>query len=227
MKRIGIIGGMGPLATIDIYEKIVKLTNANKDQDNIPIVIDNYPQIPDRTAYILDNKENPYPYLKESALRLKQAGCEAICMACNTAHFFAKKLVDETGINLVHIAKNAVDSIKVEFPNAKKIAVIATTGTTKAKIYEDNLISAGYECVKISNENMQNIMDCIYKGVKANKTTEYVKLFNDTIDCIQADVYIAACTEIPLLLPYCKKKDLFVDATLELAKTIVKFSLGK
>ncbi|WP_033916777.1 aspartate/glutamate racemase family protein [Campylobacter sputorum] len=227
MKRIGIIGGMGPLATIDIFEKIVKLTNANKDQDNIPIVIDNYPQIPDRTAYILDNKENPYPYLKESALRLKQAGCEAICMACNTAHFFAQKLVDETDINLIHIAKNAVNAIKVKFPNAKKIAVIATTGTTKAKIYEDNLISSGYECVKISDENMQNIMDCIYKGVKANKTDEYVDIFNNTIDNIQADVYIAACTEIPLLLPYCNKKDLFIDATLELAKTMVKFSLGK
>lgn len=227
MKRIGIIGGMGPLATIDIYEKIVKLTNASKDQDNIPIVIDNYPQIPDRTAYILNGEKDPYPYLKESALRLKNAGCEAVCMACNTAHYFADKLVNETGINLIHIAKNAVEAIKVEFPNAKKIAVIATTGTTKAKIYENKLVDAGYECVKIDDENMQAIMDCIYKGVKANKTDEYVDLFNATLENIQADAYIAACTEIPILLPYCKKKDLFVDATLELAKTIVKFSLGK
>lgn len=227
MKRIGIIGGMGPLATIDIYSKIVKLTNASKDQDNIPIVIDNYPQIPDRTAYILGGTQDPYPYLKESALRLKQAGCEAVCMACNTAHFFADRLVNETGINLIHIAKNAMDSIKVEFPKAKQIAVIGTTGTMKAKIYENKLLDAGYECVKINDSDMQAIMDCIYKGVKANKTQEYVKLFNDTLDNIQADVYIAACTEIPILLPYTKKKDLFIDATLELAKTMVKFSLER
>ena len=130
MKRIGILGGMGPLATIDLYAKIVELTNAAKDQDNIPIVIDNYPQIPDRTAYILHGGEDPFPFIKESATRLKNAGCEAICIACNTAHFFAKRLTDECGVNILHIAKIATASIKSNFPHAKKIAVIATTGTT-------------------------------------------------------------------------------------------------
>ena len=74
---------------------------------------------------------------------------------------------------------------------------------------------------------MSNIMDCIYKGAKANKLKEYVLLFNDTIAAIEADAYIAACTEIPLFLPYATKKDKFVDATLELAKAAVKFGLEK
>ncbi|QKG29640.1 aspartate/glutamate racemase family protein [Campylobacter sp. RM16187] len=227
MKRVGILGGMGPLATIDLYAKIVELTDAKKDQDNIPIIIDNYPQIPDRTAYILHGGQDPFPFMKEAALRLKNAGCEAACMACNTAHYFADRLVEETGINLLHIAGIAVDAIKKEYPNAKKIAVIATTGTTKAKIYENKLIQNGFECVQIPENLLENIMDCIYKGAKANKLKEYVELFNDTIDQVQADVYIAACTEIPLFLPYAKKKDKFVDATLELAKAAVKFSLEK
>ena len=204
MKRIGILGGMGPLATIDLYAKIVELTNAAKDQDNIPIVIDNHPQIPDRTAYILHGGEDPFPFMKESATRLKNAGCEAIC-----------------------IAKIATASIKSNFPHAKKIAVIATTGTTAAKIYENELIAAGLECVKIPENLMTNIMDCIYKGAKANKLKEYVGLFNETIAAIEADAYIAACTEIPLFLPYATKKDKFVDATLELAKAAVKFGLEK
>ncbi|WP_169973611.1 MULTISPECIES: amino acid racemase [unclassified Campylobacter] len=227
MKRVGILGGMGPLATIDLYAKIVELTDAKKDQDNIPIIIDNYPQIPDRTAYILHGGEDPFPFMKEAALRLKNAGCEAVFMACNTAHYFADRLVEETGINLLHIASIAVDAIKKEYPNAKKIAVIATTGTTKAKIYENKLVENGFECVQIPENLLENIMDCIYKGAKANKLKEYVELFNDTIDQVQADVYIAACTEIPLFLPYAKKKDKFVDATLELAKAAVKFSLEK
>lgn len=227
MKRVGILGGMGPLATIDLYAKIVELTDAKKDQDNIPIIIDNYPQIPDRTAYILHGGEDPFPFMKEAALRLKNAGCEAVCVACNTAHYFADRLIKDTGINLLHIASIAVDAIKKEYPNAKKIAVIATTGTTKAKIYENKLVENGFECVQIPENLLENIMDCIYKGAKANKLKEYVELFNDTIDQIQADVYIAACTEIPLFLPYAKKKDKFVDSTLELAKAAVKFSLEK
>ena len=227
MKRIGILGGMGPLATIDLYAKIVELTNAKKDQDNIPIVIDNYPQIPDRTAYILDGGEDPFPYMKEAATRLKNAGCEAICIACNTAHYFADKLIKECDINVLHIASIAVDAIKRDHPSAKKIAVIATTGTTKAKIYEDKLVANNLECVRIPDDLMQNIMDCIYKGAKANNLRSYVELFNETISKIDADVYIAACTEIPLFLPFADKKDKFVDATLELAKAAVKFGLRK
>ncbi|MGG7048497.1 MULTISPECIES: aspartate/glutamate racemase family protein [unclassified Campylobacter] len=225
MKRIGILGGMGPLATIDIYSKMVDLTNAKKDQDNIPIIIDNYPQIPDRTAYILHGGADPYPFMKEAALRLKNAGCEAICIACNTAHYFADRLVSECGVNVLHIADIAVAAIRKNFPNAKKIAVIATTGTTQAGIYSKRLEAQGFEIADISKNQLDDIMDCIYKGVKANNTAEYTKLFNKTINDIQADVYIAACTEIPILMPFADKKDKFIDATLELAKAGVEFSL--
>lgn len=227
MKRIGILGGMGPLATIDLYNKMVMLTNAKKDQDNIPIIVDNYPQIPDRTAYILHNAEDPFPYMKESALRLKNAGCEAICIACNTAHYFADRLTKECDVNILHIADITIKAIKNRYPNAKKIAPIATTGTTKAKIYENKLVENGFECVKISDDLLNNIMDCIYKGAKANNIDAYIDIFNDTISKIEADVYIAACTEIPLFLPYSKQKDKFIDATLEIAKAAVKFSLNK
>lgn len=218
---------MGPLASIDLYTKITELTKASKDQDNIPIIIDSYPQVPDRTAHILHNGADPFPFLKEGTMRLKTAGCEAICIACNTAHYYADRLEKECDINILHIANIAVDAVKRDFPKAKKIAVIATTGTTKAKIYENKLVANDLECVKISEDLMANIMDCIYKGAKANKLKEYIGLFNNTISKIQADAYIAACTEIPLFLPYAEKKNLFVDATLELARAAVKFSLNK
>lgn len=216
---------MGPLATIDLYAKIVELTNAKKDQDNIPIIIDNYPQIPDRTAYILHGGQDPFPFMKEAAMRLKNAGCEAVCIPCNTAHYFAKRLEEECGINILHIAKIAVKTISSNFPSAKKIAVIATTGTTKAKIYENELVANGFECVQIPENLLANIMDCIYKGAKANNLQAYIPLFNQTVKSIEADAYIAACTEIPLFLPYADKKDKFIDATLELAKAALEFGL--
>lgn len=217
---------MGPLATIDLYTKIVTLTNAKTDQENIPIIIDNYPQIPDRTEYILNGGKDPFPYLKEAALRLKNAGCEAICMPCNTAHYFADRLVKECDINLLHIAKIAVKAIQKTYPNAHKIAVIGTTGTAKALIYSGPLKEAGFEVAEISDDKMSIIMDCIYKGVKANKLADYIDIFNETIASIPADVYIAACTEIPLFLPHATQKQ-WVDATLELARSAVGFGLGE
>ncbi len=224
MKRVGIIGGMGPAATIDLYTKIVDATNAKSDQENIPILIDSFPQIPDRTAFIIGGCDDPYPFLKESALRLKNGRCDAICLACNTAHFFAQKLENECGVKVIHIAKNAVSVLKTNFPNAKNIAVIGTAGTKKAKIYENELIKEDYNVVDITSHQMQVIMDCIYKGAKSGNLKEYVGLFNDVLKTIKADAYIAACTEIPLFLPYCDKKDKFLDATNELAKKVVEFS---
>jgi aspartate racemase len=227
MKRIGILGGMGPLATADLFLKIIELTDAKKDQDNIPIIIDNFPQIPDRTAFILEGKEDPFPFMKEAALRLKNAGCEVICISCNTAHYFASRLEKECSVKILHIAKISVAAIKQKFPSAKKIAVIATTGTISAKIYENELTAVGLECVEISQNLLDDIMKCIYSGAKANCLSEYVGLFNKTLEKIKADVYIAACTEIPLFLPFTDKKDCFIDATLELANAAVKFGLDK
>ncbi|HDH63258.1 MAG TPA: amino acid racemase, partial [Firmicutes bacterium] len=88
MKTVGIIGGMGPEATLDLFYKIIKNTPAKKDQEHIHLIIDNYPQIPDRTQFILGKGENPLPYLLRSANLLENAGVDAICMPCNTAHFF-------------------------------------------------------------------------------------------------------------------------------------------
>ena len=92
MKIIGIIGGMGPAATIDLYKKIVENTPAEKDQEHIHVIIDSYPQIEDRTEYILYGGKNPAPRLIESAKRLESAGADALIMPCNTAHYFAKDI---------------------------------------------------------------------------------------------------------------------------------------
>ena len=163
MKRVGIIGGMGPLASADLYMKIIEETAAGSDQENIPLVIDSYPQIEDRTAFILGKGENPLPRLSESAVRLKNAGCKAFAMACT------------------------VKAICKNYPNAHKIAVLATIGTKKAKIYDDPLKEAGLISVELGEENQAVLMDCIYKGVKAGKTAEYVGAFENLLGKIDAD----------------------------------------
>lgn len=230
MKTIGIIGGMGPLATIDLYEKITMNTKAEKDQDHIHIIIDSYPQIEDRTAYILHGGKNPKDKLVESAKRLEIAGADALIMPCNTAHFFAPDIEKEVNIPLIHIVKSTAEAIKNKYPKANKIGLLATTGTLKSGVYADILKDYGYNILKLDEITENDIMDCIYKGVKAGKVEEYVPLFQNCVDKVTdmgADVLIAGCTEIPILVPYIKAKIPVVDATLELALAAVNFALNK
>lgn len=224
LRRVGIIGGMGPLATVDLYKKIIDSTDAQKDQDHIPLIIDNYPQIEDRTGFILGKNESPLPKLIESANRLKNAGCEAICISCNTAHYFADDIMKKVDIKILLIAEITVNSIIKNYPNAKKIAVLCTTGTNKAKIYEKFLKKFNLNSVPISEEINKMLMRCIYDGVKAGKTNEFVPCFQKIVDSIEADLFIAGCTEIPILTPLIITDKIFIDPTLELAKAVVSFS---
>ena len=134
MKTLGIIGGMGPLATIDLYKKITDLTPAKCDQDHIHIIIDSYPQIEDRTKFIVDNEKSPLEKLKKSAILLEKAGADALIMPCNTAHYFAKDIIETVSIPLIHIVDSAVNSIKSNYPKAKNIALfLAFTNATQAR----------------------------------------------------------------------------------------------
>lgn len=230
MKTLGIIGGMGPAATIDLYKKIVEQTPAEKDQDHIHVIIDSYPQIEDRTSYILHGGKSPAPKLIESAKRLEAAGADALIMPCNTAHYFAKNIEKAVYIPLIHIVKCSAEAIKKKYPYVRKIGLIATTGTIKAGVYGDILKNYDLETITLNEELENNIMDCIYKGVKAGKTEEYSKLFQKCVDDIAslgAELLIAGCTEIPLLMPYIKTNLPVIDATYELACSAVKYALNK
>ncbi len=230
MKTLGIIGGMGPAATIDLYKKIVEQTPAEKDQDHIHVIIDSYPQIEDRTAYILHGGKNPAPKLIESAKRLEAAGADALIMPCNTAHYFAKDIENAVYIPLIHIVKCSAEAIKKQYPYTKKIGLIATTGTVKAGVYRDILKMYDLETIELPEHIENNIMECIYKGVKAGRTEEYSKLFQQCVDEIAdlgAELLIEGCTEIPLLMPYIKTNLPAIDATYELAKAAVKYALTK
>lgn len=230
MKTLGIIGGMGPAATIDLYKKIVEQTPAEKDQDHIHVIIDSYPQIEDRTSYILHGGKSPAPKLVESAKRLEAAGADALIMPCNTAHYFAKDIDRAVYIPLIHIVKCSAEAIKKKYPYVRKIGLIATTGTIKAGVYGDILKNYDLETITLNEELENNIMDCIYKGVKAGKTEEYSKLFQKCVDDIAslgAELLIAGCTEIPLLMPYIKTNLPVIDATYELASAAVKYALNK
>ncbi|WP_291490319.1 amino acid racemase [Desulfurella sp.] len=223
-KIVGIIGGMGPLATIDLYSKIIKHTNAKNDQENLHVVIDSYAQIPDRTKYLKGEGENPLPYLLESANNLKKGfNIDVYCMPCNTAHYFINELrknIDKPFISIVEAAFNEIKRY-----HFTKLGILATDGTLLGKVYHDFFEKNG---VKIENfdENTQSlIMKAIY-DVKANSINSGIEAFNKALSNIvknKFDLLIAACTEIPILIPYKQEHIQIIDATDCLAKNVVKF----
>ena len=231
MKTIGIIGGMGPQATVDLYAKIIKLTPAKNDQEHLHVLIDGYAQIPDRTAFILGKSDqDPAPYLIEAAIRLEKSGADVLCMPCNTAHHFLPQVSNHVAIPFISMMDCAVNKLKSMPEKPEKIVVMATTGTRAAKVYETKLVENGFEVLPLPEDIQRDLMACIYDGVKQGKTMEYVSLYQSVLDRLAtsgADALIAACTELPLLQAHVTSKTPVVDATFELAKACVEFGLER
>lgn len=226
MKRIGIIGGMGPQATIDLYQQIVNRVVARCDQAHIPVVIDCYPQIEDRTAFILGKGDNPQSKLIESAQRLENAGAQALIMACNTAHYFSQAICEAVNIPLLSIAQVVLATVKDIVPRGGKVCVLATEGTNRARIYSQPLADAGYQVVALTEVQQQMVMRVIYDGAKvgAHLLAVYAPYLDLLISEIEADVFLLACTELPLFLPYLTTQKVMINPTQLLADAAIAFA---
>ncbi len=128
-KVLGVLGGMGPLATVDFLRKLIEETPAARDEDHIPVVAWSVPQIPDRPAAIAGNGASPLPALLDGIRTLKQAGAVAIAIPCNTAHYWYDDMVREGGLPIIHIADAALAELAAQRIKGTTIGLIATKGT--------------------------------------------------------------------------------------------------
>jgi len=226
-KTIGILGGVGPYATVDLFLKIIKATTAKRDQDHLRIIIDNNPQIPDRTEAILGKGPSPLPKMVETAKNLGRAGADFIVIPCNTAHYFLGDLEAEISIPVLNMVEETRKTVKEGFPLAGKVGLLATTGTIKSRIYHKAFEEIDWEVVVPDKISQEVVMDAIYgeKGIKAGYFEEpkkkIIRVARSLIDR-GAKVILAGCTEVPLVL---KSEDLSVpvlDPTHILAKAAVR-----
>ena len=224
-KIIGIIGGMGPEATIDLFQKIVKHSPAKQDQDHLRIIIDNNPKIPDRSKAILQKGENPLPELIATAQNLERAGANLIIMPCNTAHFFYDDLQKKINIPIIHMIKETALYIRKAFPNIQRISLFATKGTYKTMLYQTFLNKRDIETLIPTQDEQNKIMNIIY-GIKAGNRLDLLK--KDILKLAENQIaknaqgIIAGCTEIPLIL---KNEDIdlpVIDPTLVLAEKAIE-----
>jgi len=229
-KIIGILGGMGPEATLDLFHKIIRLSPVEKDQDHFRIIIDNNPKIPDRTAAIFGKGENPLPALQETVKNLEKAGADFIIMPCNTAHYFISEIQQSIKIPILNMIKETTHHVKSIFPSIKNVGLLATKGTYKTGLYNSFFKEKNIEILIPSPLEQDKIMDIIYK-IKKNILTKEMK--NQIIKIAEkqikkgAQAIIAGCTEIPLIL---KNEDLkvpVIDPTNILAKKAIEEAKNK
>ena len=200
MKTIGIMGGMGPLATVDLMNKIIRLTPAKNDQDHIHMIVDNYPQIPDRTSAIMGTGMNPLPFMKQSAKKLETAGAELIAIACNTAHYYMHDIQAAINIPIINMPKETVRFI--DEVGLRSVALLATDGTMATKLYQKFLRESKIAVVEPDKITQVSVMEGIY-AVKAGDITKGKNLLfqaSQTMIDKGAEAVIAGCTEIPLVL---------------------------
>lgn len=226
-KTIGIIGGMGPLATADLFQKIVRHTKASCDQEHIHILIDNNTAIPDRTAALLLGKENPLPQMKASALWLERSGADCLIMPCNTAHYFHAALQEAVGIPVLNMLALTCEALKKQ--NIQCAGLLATSGTVQTGIYQNMASRYGIRLLTPDENGQAAIMDMIYQGVKAGITeydTSLVEAAVQSLLSAGAETMILGCTELPLAAELYHLNFPAIDPTLELAKGAIAFAGG-
>ncbi|WP_242972890.1 cysteate racemase [Anaeromicrobium sediminis] len=224
MGTIGILGGMGPLATVDIFNKIITLTEANSDNEHIEIIVDNNTRIPDRTNHIINNGENPTNYLIKSAIRLEMMGADVIIMPCNTAHYFYDEVVKYIDIPFLNmIVETAKETEKLY--SGKKVGLLATAGTYNSGIYDKVFSEYGLELIKPDSDKMKYIMDLIY-GIKSGRSDIDITNFHTVLQDLkeqEVEAFILGCTELPIAFEMFDINEKYIDPTKILARSSIKY----
>jgi len=200
-KILGVLGGMGPLASAQFMLRLTLLTPAERDQDHIPAVLWSDPRVPDRTRGKLAGGEDPLPWLLRGIAGLKQAGCGAIAIPCNTAHGWYDAMQQAAGVPILHIVDAAAADLRRAGIGPGTIGVMGTQGTLDMRLYQDRLHRLGWECIIPTRAEMDRLVTPAIALVKANRVAEaYPPLLEaaNTLAARGARAVVLGCTEIPL-----------------------------
>ena len=222
-KTVGVLGGLGPMATVYFYDMVVEMTEAKRDQDHLDMIIMNRATTPDRTAYILGSSDdNPLDYIVRDAKRLEAAGADFLVLTCNTAHYFYNAIVEGLGIPLINMIEETVVHAKKK--GHKKIGILATTGNINTGLYQDMCVKHSMDYYVPSQPVQEMVMNIIYDQVKAGKKAD-MDQFNKIIGVLKAegcDCAILGCTELSIIKKDEKlPNDFFVDSSEVLAMTTI------
>lgn len=227
-RVIGVLGGMGPEATIAFYSRLVSDTPASRDQDHLRVIIDSNPGIPDRTAAILGQGESPVPALAAGIEGLERAGADFVTIPCVSAHAFIDELKKTARLPILSILDVVVEAVQRHPRGIKRLGLLGTTGTVRAVMFQRRLAEAGLEVVVPNADDQARVQASIY-AVKAGAPEEVRSHITAELRSIAlrlvaagAEGIVLGCTEIPLVLG---QQDLSVpvfDSLVVLARAAIR-----
>ncbi len=199
-KKLGVIGGMGPIATSVFFERIIENTLATKDQEHIDMVILNHATIPDRTSSIMNREEEKFlDCIRKDIKLLEIAEVDNIAIPCNTSHYYYNEMIKMTDINIINMVEETVKAIQNKYSLNSKAALLATKGTINSGVYRDICNKYNIELFEPNETIQQKVMEIIYSSVKGNLEIDSKELENiinhirvkENCNCI-----ILGCTEL-------------------------------
>ena len=200
MKTLGVIGGLGPMATAYFMQLVTSMTDAARDQDHLHMIVFSRPDTPDRTGYILGTiTDNPAPVMIDSGKKLAALGAERIVVPCNTAHYFHAQMEQEIGVPIVHMIRETASYLKEH--GVKTAGIMATDGTIQTGLYQQELEKCGIRSVVPTQTGQKAVMHLIYENVKAGRPVE-MEYFHEAKAELQgmgAEVCLMACTELSVI----------------------------
>ncbi|WP_454805287.1 amino acid racemase [Paraburkholderia fungorum] len=237
--KVGVLGGVGPAATVDFMAKLVRNTPAARDQDHIKVMVEQNPQIPDRTEALLGGGDDPTLALYAACKTLEEGGADLIAIPCNTAHAFVERIQPSLTIPIVNMLTCTADYLREAFPGVREVGVLATSGTLASRVYETALAARGFVQIAPAEAAQARLMNAIYgpcgakAGYLSGECDDDLAAAVDDLVAQGVQVIVLGCTELPLLLrgstlarpgrPVVR----LVDPTDVLAKRCVAYALGE
>lgn len=223
---IGVLGGMGPLATVDFFSKVIAATPATCDADHVPLLIQSDPRIPARPAAILAGGQSPLQALLAGRDRLIAAGAVALAMPCNTAHFWYPDLVQGCAVPFLSIVDACCNELGALAAPGDRVGIIATRATLAARIFDERLFKLGYTPLVPDDLEMDGLVLPAIELVKAGRTAEGGRLIEQAVNSLLsrgASAVILACTETPVALDaaHSELRSRCIDSTGALARSCV------
>ncbi len=229
-RLAGVLGGMGPDATVEFMAKVIALTPASRDQDHVRMLIDHNPHVPDRQAAILGDGDNPGPVIAAMATHLEAGGADFLVMPCNAAHVFQADIVAATRIPLISIIDASIEALTEAAPEAVAVGILATSGCLQAGIYQRALEAASRSSILPTASERDDLMALI-ESIKAGQTGAHVATamgeLAKALSARGAQAIIAGCTEIPLVLDDAALDVPLISSTDVLAVKTVRLALGE
>jgi aspartate racemase len=219
-KTVGVIGGMGPEATVDFLRRIVAATPAQGDADHIRVLIDNNPKIPSRIASLIDRTgADPLPVLVDMARGLERQGADFLTIPCNTAHYYLPRIAAAVSIPILDMVALAITKVE-----GRRIGMLASPAVQKVGLYASRLAASGKTAVFPDPRNEERLLDVI-RAVKANALTgRHRQDYAEIAAALDVDAYLIACTELSVIgapdgisKPHIDALDVLVEETVKLA----------